>query len=253
MLVVLPPSETKVSGGRSGTQLDLSSLRTTELTPLREELLASLERVCDDQESALQALKLGPKGAGEVERNREVRTSPVLPALERYTGVLYDALSVNDWSPHQWDYASAHVSVFSALFGLIGARDLIPAYRLSYDSKLDVGRLPAVYESFRESIWGSVSDFVLDLRSGGYRSLAPLTEGAGVFVSLVKPGPLGARKAVGHHNKPVKGRLVADLVRSQAPISSVDQLVVWGAENGWNFDGQSYDDGVIDLVVDVDL
>lgn len=252
MLVVLPPSETKVSGGRSGTQLELSRLRTPELTPLREELLQSLQRLCEDQEKALQGLKLGPKGAFEVERNREVRTSPVLPALERYTGVLYDALEVSDWSPQQWEYARAHVGVFSALFGLVGAKDLIPAYRLSSDSQLDVGRLPAVYEPYREAIWGSVSEFVLDLRSGGYRSLAPLTEGSGVFVSLVKPGPLGARKALGHHNKPVKGRLVADLVRSGAQISTLQQLVTWGSKNGWDFDAESYHDGVIDLVVAVD-
>jgi len=252
MLVVLPPSETKVSGGRSGTQLDLSSLKTPELTPLREELLDSLAGLCEDQEAALQALKLGPKGAFEVERNRAVRTSPVLPALERYTGVLYDALGVSDWSSQQWDYAAGHVGVFSALFGLIGATDLLPAYRLSYDSKLDVGRLPAVFEPYREAVWGSVSEFVVDLRSGGYRSLAPLTQGSGVFISLVKPGPVGGRKALGHHNKPVKGRLVADLVRSEAKISTLEHLVAWGLENSWNFDDESYDDGVIDLVVDVD-
>jgi cytoplasmic iron level regulating protein YaaA (DUF328/UPF0246 family) len=252
MLVVLPPSETKVSGGPIGTQLGLSSLKTPELTPLREELLRSLARLCEDREAALEALKLGPKGASEVERNREVRTSPVLPALERYTGVLYDALEVTKWTTKQWVYARAHVGVFSALFGLIGAQDLIPAYRLSADSKLDVGRLPAVYEPYREAVWGSVSEFVLDLRSGGYRSLAPLTEGSGVFVSLVKPGPMGARKALGHHNKAVKGRLVADLVRSEAEISSLENLVAWGAENGWDFDAESYQDGVIDLVVAVD-
>lgn len=199
----------------------------------------------------MKALKLGPQGAHEVERNREVCSTPVLPALERYTGVVYDAVGVTAWSAADWDYASTHVAVFSALFGLLGARDLIPAYRLSCDSRLSIGRLPALYEPYREALWGSVSDFVLDLRSEGYRSLAPLPAQSGVFVALVKPGPRGERKALGHQNKPVKGRLVADLVRSRADISSLAELAAWGATHGWNCDEASHREGVIDLIVDI--
>lgn len=251
MLVVLPPSETKVSGGAPGSQLDLGGLRTPELNPLRERLLFALVELSSDPERAMKALKLGPKGSFEVERNREVLSTPVLPALERYTGVVYDAVGATAWSAKDWDYASAHVGVFSALFGLLAARDLIPAYRLSFDSRLEIGRLPALYAPYHKALWDSVSDFVLDLRSEGYRSLAPLPAGSGVFVALVKPGPRGARTSLGHHNKPVKGRLVAELVGTRASISSLADLVAWGVGHGWNFDLESHREGVIDLVVEV--
>lgn len=251
MLVVLPPSETKVSGGAPGSQLDLGGLGTPGLNPLRERLLSALVELSNDPERAMKALKLGPKGAHEVERNREVCSTPVLPALERYTGVVYDAVGVTAWSDADWDYASTHVAVFSALFGLLQARDLIPAYRLSCDSRLDIGRLPALYAPYQEALWGSVSDFVVDLRSEGYRSLAPLPTESGVFVALVKPGPRGQRKALGHQNKPVKGRLVADLVGTRADIASLAELVAWGVVHGWNFDPESFHEGVIDLIVDI--
>lgn len=251
MLVVLPPSETKVSGGAPGSKLNLSLLTTPELNPLREALLTALVALSLNPEQAMKALKLGPKGGFEVERNRDVWSTPVMPALERYTGVVYDALGIKEWSDDDWAYASGHVAVFSALFGLLGARDPIPAYRLSCDSRLDLGRLPALYAPYREALWNSVPDFVLDLRSEGYRALAPLLPGSGVFVTLVQPGPRGERKALGHQNKPVKGRLVADLVRTRADISSPEELAAWGGAEGWIFDLESNREGVIDLVVEV--
>lgn len=251
MLVVLPPSETKVSGGVTGSQLNLSLLSTPELNPLRERLLAALVALSANPEQAMKALKLGPKGGFEVDRNRDVWSTPVMPALERYTGVVYDTLGIQVWSADDWAYATRHVGVFSALFGLLGARDPIPAYRLSCDSRLDIGGLPALYGPYQEALWNGVSDFVLDLRSGGYRALAPLLPGSGVFVALVQPGPLGGRKALGHQNKPVKGRLVADLVRTRANISSLAELAAWGVGQGWTFDLQSNREGVIDLVVEV--
>jgi len=251
MLVVLPPSETKVAGGLVGTRLDFGLLKNPELTPLRETVVQSLLRLCADSGESMKALKLGPQGAPEVERNRQVQTSPVMPALERYSGVVYDALGVKEWSQAEWTYAENHLAIFSALFGLIGARDPIPAYRLSWDSRLDLGGLRSVYQPYRDAIWGTAPDFVLDLRSEGYRSLSPIPEGSGVFVSMVKPGTLGSRKTIGHHNKSVKGRLVADLVNTQADMSSVADLVAWGATKGWNFDASSYREDVIDLVVEV--
>ena len=51
--------------------------------------MAKLSR---NRETSIRALKLGPKQAAEVDRNRAIRRSPTMPALERYTGVLYDAL-----------------------------------------------------------------------------------------------------------------------------------------------------------------
>jgi cytoplasmic iron level regulating protein YaaA (DUF328/UPF0246 family) len=143
------------------------------------------------------------------------------------------------------------VAVFSALFGLIGAHDLIPAYRLSFDSRLGEQSVKKYYAPYHEVLWGGVSDFVVDLRSEGYRALAPLPRGRGVFVNLVKPGPVGSRKALGHHNKMSKGLLVRDIVASRADFSEVAELRAWGVKNGWNFDLDSHREDTIDLVVEV--
>jgi cytoplasmic iron level regulating protein YaaA (DUF328/UPF0246 family) len=250
MLVILPPSETKVSGGEPGTRLDLATLSFPVLNPIREALVAELEALSRDSVRALRALKLGPKGLAEVEKNLVLTSSPVLPVLSRYTGVLFDALDSSSLDDDTRARAMEQVAVFSALFGLVRASDRIPAYRLSFDSALPGGKPVARWAPHGDELWASVDGFVMDLRSEGYRSLAPVPEGKGVFLRLVKPGPLGGRLALGHHNKAAKGRFVRGLVSSGDNPSTVAELVDWGQEHGHQIDPDSHQGGVIDLVVD---
>jgi cytoplasmic iron level regulating protein YaaA (DUF328/UPF0246 family) len=249
MLVLLPPSETKVAGGTPGTSLDLTQLSFASQNSLREALLHQVLELCADEARALKALKLGPKGAPEVERNRELLSSPLMPALERYTGVLFDHLDVDTLDTKARTWIGETVAVFSALFGLIRAADPIPAYRLSFDSRLSGRPLATQWSQGAGAAWDEVDGFVLDLRSEGYRKLSALPEGKGVFVSLVTPGPPGSRKALGHANKSVKGKLVRALAETGATLESVDDVVAWGSAHGYFFDPESHRDGVVDLVI----
>jgi len=249
MFIVLPPSETKVSGGEPGTCLELAALSFPHQNAVRESLIQDLIELSADVELAKAALKLGVKGAGEIVRNSELRTSPVLPALERYTGVLYDALGYSELPRSQREWVDQSVGVFSALFGLIRSIDPIPAYRLSFDSRLPSGKPGKHWGAVGDNVWAQAPGFTLDLRSEGYRSLAPVPEGRGVFVALVKPGPRGARPALGHTNKAVKGELVKRLAATDAQVESLEDFVAWGSLNGYECDASSYDQGRVDLVI----
>jgi len=249
MLVVLPPSETKVSGGLEGSALDVDALGFRSQNPLRSSLIDQLVALAGDQEASLKALKLGPKGLPEVARNAELLSSPVMPAISRYTGVLYDAVGVERLGSAARRHLDSSVAIFSALFGLIQAPDPIPAYRLSWDSALSAGKPVRQWATSGIDVWAEVSEFVLDLRSEGYRSLAPVPEALGVFVNLVQPGPRGSRRALGHANKGSKGSLVQALVSDQVTLASVADFVDWGVSAGWECDLESHRDGQIDLVI----
>ncbi len=141
MLVLLPPSETKRDGGDSGP-LALERLSFGgALAPTRATLVEALTELAGDPEAMMRALKLGPRQAAEVTRNASLVVSPTMPAIDRYTGVLYDALDAPSLDEAARTYAAGHVVVHSALFGLVGALDPIPAYRLSHDSRLPGRRL----------------------------------------------------------------------------------------------------------------
>ncbi len=249
MLVLLPPSETKVSGGEPGSSLELGTLSFPSQHQIRGTLLHDLMELSADEPRALRALKLGPKGGPEVARNRELRQSPLLPALERYTGVLFDALGLESLNPQGRAWVMANVGVFSALFGLIRASDRIPAYRLSFDSVLAEGSLASRWAKVADALWAEVPGFVLDVRSEGYRKLAPVPPGQGVFVALVSGGHPGQRKALGHANKSQKGQFVRALAESAAQFQRADDVIDWGRSRGYQFDGATLSEGVIEWVI----
>ena len=93
-------------------------------------------KLAAEPEAARAALGLSTQQDAEVARNAELWTSPTVPALHRYTGVLYDALDVGSLRGAAAARARRRLAVGSALFGLLTADDPVPAYRLSAASAL---------------------------------------------------------------------------------------------------------------------
>ncbi len=240
VLVLLPPSEGKAAGGR-GAPLDLARLSSPALTPVRERLVTALQEAArTDPESLQAALGCAP---GDVEKDAVLTSSPTMPALRRYTGVVYEALSYGTLSTAGRRRASGSLRVASALFGLLAPRDPVPAYRLSGGTSLPgVGSLAALWRPAREPELAA-HRLVVDLRSGPYAALARVPHAVQVRVLRESDG---ARTVVSHDNKWTKGLLaralceggarsvrdVAEAGRSVADVVEVDgrrvDLVLFG-------------------------
>jgi hypothetical protein len=219
MLVLLPPSETKHPGG-DGAPLDLAALSAPELTSVRTELVEALVKLADDVPAARAALGLSAKQDDEIERNAALWTSPTLPALRRYTGVLYDALDVATLTRSQRARADRRLAVGSALFGLVHGTDRIPAYRLSAGSALPgLPTLRALWKPALFPVLADVDDLVVDLRSGSYAALAPVP--GAVTLQVLSERPDGTRAVVSHFNKAHKGRVARLLASSTGEPSDV--------------------------------
>ena len=76
-----------------------------------------------DPQACRAALGLSAAQDAEIARNSTLWTSPTMPALHRYTGVLYDALDVGSLRGAAAGRARARLAVGSALFGLLRADD----------------------------------------------------------------------------------------------------------------------------------
>jgi peroxide stress protein YaaA len=83
-----------------------------------------------------QALGISASQDAEIDRNAALLSASTLPAISRYSGVLYDALDVGSLRGAAVARARARLAVGSALFGLLRADDPVPACRLSATSKL---------------------------------------------------------------------------------------------------------------------
>ena len=245
MLLLLPPSETKRDGG-DATPLDLAALSFPELTPQRKAALAGVRALSRSVKGSMDALGLGPTQRFEIDRNRSVATSPVMPALDRYTGVLYDGLEVESLSHAERAFAAQHVVIHSALFGLLRASDPIPAYRLSHDS-----RLPAL--SLRKHWRASITEtlerepgLVLDLRSESYAHLGPAPDSA-TYIRVVSEAANGRRVALSHFNKKGKGEFTRAVIAAGIDHSTVEELVAWAVGTGIRLEPGA--PGELDLVV----
>ncbi|PZF59846.1 peroxide stress protein YaaA [Curtobacterium sp. MCSS17_008] len=226
LTVLLPPSETKREGGDPTRTLDLGALSFPELADERAAVITAARSVSSEESSARTALKLGPRSIAERLRNLELDSSPTMPAIERYTGVLYDPLGAEgaDETTRRW--WAEHVVIQSAMFGPIGAGDRIPAYRLSHDSRLGALRLAKHWPAAAaDALVARSHGLVLDLRSEGYRALGPVPGAVALRVVSVDEG--GRRKALNHWNKTAKGRLVALLGRTAAEVVDTDELLAW--------------------------
>ncbi|MFM2352973.1 MAG: peroxide stress protein YaaA [Actinomycetota bacterium] len=234
MRFLLPPSETKRDGG-DGEELDLGRLSFASLTDARRGALAALHLLAGDDAAAERALKLSATAAPpELARNRDVVLSATMPAIERYTGVLYDALGVNEWRASARERASQHVIVHSALFGLLCADDPIPAYRLSHDSRLPGQTLRARWSEANAAVLESLDGPIVDLRSEGYAALGPLPDRRdAVFVRVVAVGVDGVARALNHFNKKGKGEYLKALLGAGSVPSTVDGLCRRSTALGW--------------------
>ena len=97
MLILLPPSETKRPGG-AGVSIDRSAIIWAALDDTRDLVIGKLVKLCGDKQAAAKALKLGARNLADIDANLELLTAATMPAISRYTGVLFDAIDFESLS-----------------------------------------------------------------------------------------------------------------------------------------------------------
>ncbi|MGN6742228.1 MAG: YaaA family protein [Amnibacterium sp.] len=222
----MPPSESKSDGGTG--RFALGRLSRPALNPARSAVLDALVALAADPDLAVQVLHLGPKQLGAIATNAGLRRAPVLPAALRYTGVVYDALDAADLPPAARAWLDEHVLIGSALFGLLGPNDPIPAYRLSGGTALPGLPLKAHWgEPVRRAL-ARERDWVLDARSAAYAALGAPPPGSAVL--HVEDAASG--RALNHFNKHAKGDLARRLALAAPDLRSRDDLLAWAPTAG---------------------
>jgi cytoplasmic iron level regulating protein YaaA (DUF328/UPF0246 family) len=214
----------------------------------RQRVVAALVRAMAGSEKRRAAL-LGMKGdalAAATAANLEVATAPTLPAIERYTGVLYGALDTASMPAARQRRIDAQVRIVSGLWGVVAPRDLIPDYKLKMSATLArLGRLstwwrPAVTAALAPEVEGRT---VWDLLPNEHRSAwAPDLAGSGAprevvtvrFLDDVERNGRRQLVTVSHWNKLLKGALVRHVVATQ--LEDVDGLAAFTHPLGYVYE-----------------
>jgi len=245
MKILLPPSETKRAGG-VGAPLRIATLALPLLSEQREQLVEALVALSADPVEAQRVLKLSDRQAGDIEHNRMLRSAPTMPAIDRYTGVLYDALDAPSLDRTARRWLGEHVLIHSAPFGPVGAMDAIPAYRLAAGTSLT--GIPPLRRHWAEATSRALAeqDFLLDLRSEAYVALGPVPDCVpSAYVRVVT----STGRALNHFNKKAKGELVRALATTRPRNRTPHGLLAWAQRSGIRLHA-AQEPGVWELVVD---
>jgi len=212
IVILLPPSEGKASGG-TAPGWEPAAGRFPQLAPRRLRVANALKRARGGNAGTLGAS--GALLADARASNRALVGAPTLPAWQRFTGVVWEHIGIADLGASGLTRARDGIVVVSALTGLSAWEDPVPDFRLKFSATLaPMGRLANFWR-------GPLSDLLNDHLAGQtVIDLLP-NEHRGAWVSdptrydLVRPilaTPDG--KPAGHAAKATKGKLTRALLQS---------------------------------------
>jgi cytoplasmic iron level regulating protein YaaA (DUF328/UPF0246 family) len=239
VLIILPPSETKLPPPDSGVRLDLERLSFPSLSAMRERVMDALVAT-SQRPDALRRLMVGPSLAGEVARNEHLRDLPTRRAVDTYAGPLYEGLDAGSWSSHAEKRATRHLVIASALWGALRPADRIPPYRLYVCARLvGMDRLEPAWRALLPPILTDAAAQhgpVLDLRSGAYQGIGRPTDLDDQTATLrIRPSPGGSAHIGDVIAKRLRGEAASHLLSSEAdpddPLDIADLLAArWSLE-----------------------
>ena len=236
-LILLPPSEGKASEGAGGRWQ--RGIMEIDLDDCREQVIAALTKVMKGSEASRSKL-LGVKGkalATATVADLHVRDHGTMPAIDRYTGVLYDALDHPSLKAAERKRLDRSVIIFSGLWGLVRPADPIPDYKLKMGASLPgLGKLSTWWrEDLSKSLEAMaegrrVWNLLPDEHAAAWRPLGDVPQ---YTVRFLERGPGGSLKAVSHWNKFLKGALVRFLLADPS-VDRVD-LADWDHPAGYRY------------------
>jgi cytoplasmic iron level regulating protein YaaA (DUF328/UPF0246 family) len=234
-LILLPPSEGKAGNGAGPSWVP--GAMTLDLDAQRAMVLRALATAMRAPEAARSSL-LGVKGAAlaaATAANRAARTSPTSPAIERYTGVLYEALDHRSLAAAHRKRFDASVLILSGLWGAVAPSDPIPDYKLKMGASLP--RLGKLSGWWREDLSAALAAraagrTVWNLLPNEHAAAWVAPPGlAQITVRFLEPRPDGSLSAVSHWNKYLKGALVRYLLAN--PEAAPADLRSWKHPSGF--------------------
>lgn len=224
MKILLAPSETKVVGGEG--LFKPSTLFFTALHPKQTELIAHYNNTVLNASDETLSKMFGIKKLPEIAHYRhDITTQPTMRAIERYSGVAFDYLDYPSLDKESQEHLNEHLIVFSNLFGILKADDLIPEYKLKQGEAIEEIKTDKFYKETITQILDAylANEDILDIRAGYYdkfyKPKTPYTT-----LKFIKNG-----KVVSHWAKAYRGKVLREIALHQ--ISSLETFMKLEIEN----------------------
>lgn len=138
MKIIISPAKTMQEGHGPYTSLPALLSRTSILLEeLKEKSTAQLMHIygCSEKIAETNASRFA----------RMDLDNGLMKAIERYTGLQYRHIDYKSLDDSAKQYLEEHLRILSAFYGVLSPEDGIVAYRLDFNSKLEIGRRRNLY------------------------------------------------------------------------------------------------------------
>jgi uncharacterized protein len=202
--ILLAPAETKNEGG-NGTPFCKANFKYEALFDSKEYILSLYENYVNSLNEEALSDWFGLKNKNEVKKYTScVRQKPTMKAIERYNGVAFEALNYAQLPQNAQSYIDNNVVIFSNLFGVLSASDLIPDYKYKQGAKLPKITVEKYYnEQISPFFEEYLGDEIIDLRAGFYEKFYQPRQANVLMLKFIKEG-----KVVSHWAKYYRGKVL---------------------------------------------
>ena len=163
-------------------------------------------------------------------QNQSIYNEKCVPAIDRYTGVVYENIGWNSLDDKAQAYLQKHIFIFSGLFGMVRPLTPIPNYKLKMNVlSLQIHWRPILTEALKDE------EFIIDLLPQVHRkAYLPNENVYKVDFSVIKKGK---KTAAGHFGKAVKGKFIKFLAENE--VQSINDFQGF-THDGFEWDGNQF-------------
>ena len=227
MKYLIPPSEGKGKIKPQNIDFEDTDFRFRE----HVEHVISLLELIDDEDLRSVYGTSSEKALGFHRQNQDIFNSFCAPAIERYTGVVYEHINWPTIPEKAKKYMEKHIYIFSGLFGMLSPKTPIPDYKL----KMNVLSLqhhwnPILTEELNKE------SFIIDLLPQVHRKAYTPNKKNVIPVDFLIVNK-GKKAAAGHFGKAVKGEFIRYIAENN--ITDIEGFSGFEYE-GFKWDGTSF-------------
>lgn len=201
MKILLAPAESKQKDGKK------SVLNTSTLYSFQQTILNYYEEHISNCSIEELSLWFGLKNLKECKKyNTKIKNLPTIKAIQRYTGVAFEALNYSNLQKDQQKFIDDNVYIFSNLFGILKANFLIPDYKFKQGAILPQVNNEKFYkEHLKNVLDDALGEEILDLSASYYTKYYKPTADV-ITYKFLKNG-----KVVSHWAKHYRGELLRQI------------------------------------------
>lgn len=215
LYTLFSPSEGKRTGGKNKPMHDML-FGLAQRNTILQKYNAIVNSGDMPQIKALVGIK---KDADVVTYQVDIFSQPVMPAIERYSGVAYEYLDYHTLTDEQQKYLKTNTIIFSNLYGPLTGGDNIANYKVKQGNRIvDIATETFYREAFSVQIDNLLHNHeILDLRAGYYEKFYKMTQPY-TTLKFIKNG-----KVLSHWAKAYRGIVLRHLAEHN--VTSIEQYL----------------------------